>query len=104
MPKMRIEAAMLQRLAQVAATSVQTDLGIEAECVYLGQTTSPESNKAYILDPREWIVEKGARASQQAMAFEWRWGEGVGVVKQLCKRAQQRGVRRPADLSITEDL
>ena len=99
MVKTQIEAGALQRLAEVAATEVLDELGIKAECVYLGQATGPESNRAYILDPRGWIVEGGARAPQQTIAFEWRWDEGVAVVEQLCNNAQQRGVRKP-----TKDL
>ena len=72
MAKSRIEAAMLQSLAEVAATGVRNDLGVEAECVYLGQATGQESNRSYIKDPREWIVEAGAWASRQTLAFEWR--------------------------------
>ena len=59
MAKMRIEAALLQRLAETAADKVRDDLGIEAECVYLGQATGPESNRSYIREPQEWNMEKG---------------------------------------------
>ena len=104
MSKMRIDTALLQRLAETAADKVRNDLGIEAECVYLGQVAGPESNRSYVRDPREWILEVGARPTQQTVAFEWRWDESVVVVEQLCKNAQQRGVLRPADLSISKDL
>ena len=57
MAKMRIEVALLQRLAETAADKARDDLGIEAECVYLGQATSPESNRSYIREPREWTLE-----------------------------------------------
>ena len=99
MVKTQIEAGALQRLAEVAATEGLNELGIKAECVYLGQATGPESNRAYILGPREWIVEGGVWASWQTIAFEWRWGGGVAVVEQRCDNAQQRGVRNP-----TEDI
>ena len=95
---------MLQRLTGTAADKVRNDLGIEAECVYLGQVAGPESNRSYIREPREWIVEENAWASQQIVAFEWRWDENVCVLEQRCDNAQKRGVRRPADLSISKDL
>ena len=94
---------MLQSLAEVAATGVRNDLGVEAECVYLGQATGPASNRAYILDPQEWVVEGGARESKQTIAFEWRWDGGVVVVEQSHNNAQKRVVRRPADLSTSKD-
>ena len=59
MVKKPIEAAMLQRLAGTAATGIRDELGTKAECIYLGQATGPESNKSYIRDPQEWIVEMG---------------------------------------------
>ena len=58
MAKTRVAVATLQAFAEGAATEVLNEFGISAECVYLGQATGPESNRAYILDPREWIVEK----------------------------------------------
>ena len=94
----RIEVETLQRLAEVVATGVRSELGIVAECVYLGQVTGSESNRSYIREPQEWIVEGSARRSQQTIAFEWHWGESVAVVKQVCKNAQTLGVRRPAEL------
>ena len=99
MVKKPIEVAMMQRFAGTVADKVRNDLGIEAECVYLGQVAGPESNRSYVRDPREWILEVGARPTQQIVAFEWRWDEVVRVMEQRCDNAQKRGVRRP-----TEDL
>ena len=56
----RLEVATLQRLAEVVATRVRSEVGIEAECVDLGQVTGSGSNWSYIPEPREWIVEGGA--------------------------------------------
>ena len=95
----RIEVETLQSLADIAATGVRSELGLVAECVYLGQVTGSESNRSYIREPQEWTVEGSARRSQQTIAFEWRWGESVAMVRQVCKNAQTRAVRRPADLS-----
>ena len=63
MVKTRIEVAMLQRLAEVAAAEASDELGIEAESLYLGQVTGPESNRSYIPEPQEWVLEEGAWAS-----------------------------------------
>ena len=104
MVKKHIEFAMLQRLAEAAADKVRKELGVEAECVYLGQVAGPESNRSYVRDPREWTLEVGARPTQQIVAFEWRWDENVCVLEQRCDNAQNRGVRRPEELSISKGL
>ena len=89
MPKTRIEAAMLQRLAQDAATGVKNDLSIKAECVYLGQATGPDLNRSHIREPSEWILEEGVWPSRQARAYAWRWAGGIDVVEQRCDNAQR---------------
>ena len=86
----RIEVATLQCLVEAVATKVRSELGIVAECVYLGQVTGSESNRSYIREPQEWIVEGGAWAPQQTLASEWRWGGGTEVVEHIYNNAQKR--------------
>ena len=82
MVKTRVEVAMLQRLAEVAAAEASNELGIEAECLYLGQVAGPESNRSYIPEPSEWILGEGVRPSRQTIAYEWRWEGGADMVEQ----------------------
>ena len=102
---LRLVALITQSLRRQRGLRRQrrNELGIVAECVYLGQVTGSESNRSYIREPQEWIVEGSAWGSHQTLAFEWRWGEGVAVVQQLCTNVQMRGVCKPTDLSTRND-
>ena len=60
MAKTRVEVATLQALAEGAANKVFNELGMKAECVYLGQATGSEPNRVYLSNPGEWTVEAGA--------------------------------------------
>ena len=100
----RVSLATLQQVADVAAVGVLNDLGIQAECVYLGQVSGSEPNKCYIEEPRDWIIGDGTWPSQQIVAFEWHWDGCIDVVEQLVKHAQRRGVRRPADLLSRKEV
>ena len=100
----RVSLATLQQVADAAAVGVLNDLGIQAECVYLGQVSGSELNKCYIEEPRDWTIEDCTWPSQQTVAFEWHWDGCIDLVEQVVQNAQQRGVRRPADLSSRKEL
>ena len=89
MVKTRFEVAMLQSLAEVAAAAASNELGIEAECLYLGQVAGPGANRSYIREPSEWILGEGAWPSRQTIAYEWRWGGDTDAVEQRCDKAHR---------------
>ena len=61
-------------------------------------------DRSYVEELGEWIIEEGARPSQQTIAFEWRRDGETSVVEQCCNDAQKLGARVPAELSSPDGL
>ena len=64
----RISLQALQDLAARAAEAISEQLGEEVKCRYLGQDRGARALRRYLKDPRQWMVPKGQKHSQQSIA------------------------------------